>query len=349
MTSSTRRMQNNRACKSRSPRSIAGWKQALVLVIAGAVLAVAAVGDADARRLGGSRSFGRQAAPPTQPSSPPARSDLGQQKPSQAAPAQPATPPAAQPARNRWLGPLGGLVAGLGIAALLSHFGLMGPFAEMLGGVLLIGLLVIAALFLWRLLRGAPARPLERRMEPAYNAPGGGGGWAERETPQPRRESVDWQPAPVSGEARPGSVASTLGGVGTPVPLSGLPRSIPAGFDVEAFLRSAKVHFHRLQAAWDRKDLNDLSEFTTPEVFAELRVQVAEDEGRTNQTEVVALDAELLGVDEGPVDWLASVRFTGTLRENPAQPAAPFQEIWNLSKPKDGRTGWLLAGIQQVQ
>jgi predicted lipid-binding transport protein (Tim44 family) len=108
------------------------------------------------------------------------------------------------------------------------------------------------------------------------------------------------------------------------------------------------VHFYRLQASWDRRNLEDLSEFTTPEVFAELRTQLAEQAGSTQPNEVVTLEAELLGIDEGLSDWLASVRFSGEMREDGAHAAEPFQEIWNLSKRKDGRSGWLLAGIQQV-
>jgi predicted lipid-binding transport protein (Tim44 family) len=314
----------------------------LLTVIFAALLVVAAsVGVADAARLGGGKSFGRQAAP----SSPPARNDLGQpSRPSQAAPAQPAPQPGQpMPARNRWLGPLTGLAAGLGIAALLSHFGLMGPFAELLGSVLVIALLVIGVMLIWRMLRGGPAQRMDRRMEPAYGP---------RESAQ--AASSYPESAPGLTQAQPGSVAATLGGARTvgdaaPGPVSVVEsRKIPANFDVDGFLRNAKVHFHRLQAAWDKKDLSDLSEFTTPEVFAELRMQIAEQQGRANHTDVERLDAELLGIDEGLADWLASVRFVGAIREASGAAAEPFEEIWNLSKPKDSRTGWLLAGIQQV-
>jgi predicted lipid-binding transport protein (Tim44 family) len=326
----------------------------LTAVFAAVLVLAVSGGDADARRMGGGKSFGRQAAPS---SPPPARSDLGQpSRPAQAAPAQPASPQG-QPGRNRWLGPLTGLAAGLGIAALLSHFGLMGPFAELLGSALVIGLLVIGAMLIWRMLRGGAARPMERRMEPAYNAPGP----LERPSASSQRAAMAG-----SGQAQPGSVAATMGdartaddarplddartlGSAAPGPVSVIEtRRVPANFDGDGFLRNAKVHFLRLQAAWDRKDLNDLSEFTTPEVFAELRMQIAEEQERTNHTDVEKLDAQLLGVDEGLGDWLASVRFTGAIRENAQAAPEAFEEIWNLSKPKDGRTGWLLAGIQQV-
>jgi len=279
--------------------------------------------DADARRLGGGRGLGRQAPYASQPhAQPPARDAQAQAAPGQPAPGQKAS----TPAPNRWLGPLGGLAAGLGIAALLSHLGLVGPLAELLASALMIGLLVLAAMVLWRIVRGAaPARPSGRPFEPAYSAPQAAG-------------------------ARPGSVAATVQ-AGAPAGggLAQLPSwEVPADFETEPFLRNAKVHFLRLQAAWDAKDLADLRAFTTPEMFAELRVQLEEDGAGVNRTEVDGLGAELLGIEDGQDDWLASVRFDGTIREVPGEPAQPFQEIWNLSKRKAARSGWLLAGIQQV-
>jgi predicted lipid-binding transport protein (Tim44 family) len=327
-------------------RSTRWFARAFLFAFTAVIGAALVVPDADAaRRMGGGKSFGRQAAPPAAPMQRDA-APAAPHQPAQAAPAQPAPPPAATPAPagNRWLGPIAGIAAGLGIAALLSHFGLSGAFASFLASMLVIGLLVFAALFVWRMLRGGGnARPIERRMEPAYGGPA-----MPREQPAPAPATYTPSSA-ATGAARPGSVAATLGGAGVTqvVENASGPRNIPAYFDAEGFLRNSKVHFYRLQAAWDRRDLNDLSEFTTPEVFAELRTQLTEQAGAT-QNEVTALDAELLGIEEGPVDWLASVRFHGAMRENGGS-AEPFQEIWNLSKRKDGRSGWLLAGIQQVQ
>jgi len=124
---------------------------------------------------------------------------------------------------------------------------------------------------------------------------------------------------------------------------------VPADFDVAGFVRNAKVHFIRLQAASDEKNLADIREFTTPEVFAEIKMQLDEEKGAINKTDVVNLDAVLLGIETGPMEYLASVRFSGSMRENNQAEATPFEEVWNLSKPAEGRGGWLLAGIQQLQ
>jgi predicted lipid-binding transport protein (Tim44 family) len=124
---------------------------------------------------------------------------------------------------------------------------------------------------------------------------------------------------------------------------------IPAGFDTESFLRNAKVYFVRLQAAWDVGNIEDIREFTTPEMFAEVRVDLANRGAQSNQTDVVQLNADLLAVEERGNEYLASVRFTGLIREEAGAAAEPFVEIWNLSKSRTTGEGWLLAGIQQVE
>ena len=221
------------------------------------------------------------------------------------------------------------MAAGLGIGALLSHFGLGGAFAEGLGSILVIGLLLMAGVFIWQMLRRSTASPAPvHPMEPAYATPAPQGANANREV------SVLGTPLPAS----------------TPAPApAAAPWGVPADFDVAGFLRNAKVYFIRMQAAWDEKNLADIREFTTPEAFAEIKMQLDEEKGAVNKTDVVNLDAALLGIETGPADYLASVRFSGSMRENNQAEAAPFEEVWNLSKPVQGRDGWLLAGIQQLQ
>jgi predicted lipid-binding transport protein (Tim44 family) len=120
--------------------------------------------------------------------------------------------------------------------------------------------------------------------------------------------------------------------------------AIPAGFDASGFLRAAKMNFLKLQAANDNGRLDDIREFTTDELYAELK----NDLGDKQQTEVAGLEADLLEfATEGNRHW-ASVRFTGSVREAPNAEPEAFTEVWNLVKPADGSTGWLLAGIQQM-
>jgi predicted lipid-binding transport protein (Tim44 family) len=103
----------------------------------------------------------------------------------------------------------------------------------------------------------------------------------------------------------------------------------------------------RLQAAFDAGNTDDLREFTSPEMFAELKLEIDERNGAANQTDVVKLEASLLGVETGPVEHMASVRFSGMLRERADAAAEPFDEVWNFTRSADGKSGWVLSGIQQ--
>jgi predicted lipid-binding transport protein (Tim44 family) len=263
-------------------------------------------------------------------------------QPSQAANAQRAAPAAApaaaaaQPARNRWMGPLAGLAAGLGIAALLSHFGLGGAFAGAMANIIMIALIVMAAVMLFRFI-------MNRRKNantPAYAAAGASSpfGGSARTGHEP-----SYVPPSAPGY---GPSAAALGGANT---VEAAPQvDVPAGFDSEAFVRNAKVYFVRLQDAWDRGNSNDIREFTTPEMFAEVKLDIDARGTQPNRTDVVQLNADILGVEERGTESLASVRFHGLIRETEGAAAEPFIEIWNLSKQKYGNEGWLLAGIQQV-
>lgn len=272
------------------------------------------VTDAQAARLGGSKSMGMQ----RNTSAVQQGSTAARPAPSPAA--NPATP--AQPPKRNWLGPLAGLAAGLGIAALLSHFGL----GEAVGNFLMIVLLGIAALFIIRML-------MRRKEAPAdSNTLQYAGG-----NPSPYQNPQALQPA----------LGSNLSGNAGAQDMQFVP-NLPAGFDAEAFERSAKVNFLRLQAANDKGDLNDLREFTTPEMFAEIRLDIDARKGATQQTDVVSLEAQVLEVVTEGNRHIASVRFSGLIRESVQAGAEPFNEVWNLVKPVEGNQGWLIAGIQQA-
>ena len=273
---------------------------------------------AEAKRLGGGSSFGmqRQATPPAQPRQPAATQ---QQAPAAGAAA------AAQPKRS-WMGPIAGLAAGLGLAALFSHLGLGEGFANFV----MILLLAAAAFFIFRLIfrRGA-------------SAPAQGG------------RGLQYAGAPASGAPQAPAQAfessHAFGGTSAAVSASGLEKAIASGFDAEGFARQAKLNFIRLQAANDAGNLDDLREFTTPEVFAEICMQLNERRGAEQRTDVVELNADVTDVVEEDNRYVVSVRFTGMLREEAGAAPAPFDEIWHLTKPRSGSGGWLIAGTQQAQ
>jgi len=125
-------------------------------------------------------------------------------------------------------------------------------------------------------------------------------------------------------------------------------KRIPDDFDVAGFERNAKVNFIRLQAAHDASNLDDIREFTTPEMFAELKMELAERGESTQTTDVVSLHAVVLEVDEDPQRYLVSVRFTGAIRADSTEPDEVFDEVWHLTKSRQSNSGWVLAGIQQT-
>jgi predicted lipid-binding transport protein (Tim44 family) len=293
----------------------------------GLMLAISAISllatEAQARRMGGGASFGRQSHSVSRQAQMPSRNQAtNTAKP--ATPQQGVTPKPASP----WKGMLGGALLGLGLGALLSHFGLGGAMASMISSLLMVALLAFAAMFIYRMLT---RKRSDSSARTAY-----AGGASAGYTPEIGSRVEPFQPAALTAHDAPG--ASVVDA----------PWGVPADFDSGAFLRQAKTYFIRLQAAWDKADINDLREFTTPEMFAELRVELQDRGASPNHTDVVMLDAELLGIETTGNDHLASVKFSGRIKEDEHAAAEPFTEVWNLAKPVSGQGGWALAGIQQV-
>ncbi|AIY39859.1 putative membrane protein [Collimonas arenae] len=311
-------------------------KKFLLMLLMVATTLSMTISNADARRLGGGGSFGKQSSGISRqaPSAP--SQNFGNAN--QARPAAPAATPTAIPPKpaSPWKGILGGALLGLGLGALMSHFGMGGAF----GSFLMMALLAVAVIFVVRLLMrknsGAPAPAAYSGSNPGANAPFDNN--ASSFTPEIGsriNSGPSFQPSALQSAA---PAATENSG----------PWGIPADFDVPGFVRSAKTYFIRLQAAWDKADINDIREFTTPEMFGELRLQLQERGASPNNTDVVQLDGELMGIETVGNDYLASVKFTGLIKEVPEASAEPFTEVWNLSKPLSGQGGWVLAGIQQV-
>ena len=281
--------------------------------------------DAEARRLGGARSSGMQRQAVTAPATPPA--GTAQRAPTQASPATaPAAGTAAAAAPKRsWMGPIAGLAAGLGIAALASHFG----FGEALANMLTIARIAMAVLAVigFVLRKRAAAQGIPFGGAPAGAPPG----MFRTGEPQPQG----------------GSLIGSRIGSGLAAPAAGGP--VPAGFDVEGFVRKAKTQFLLLQAANDAGDLQRLRDYLTPEMFdivsAELEARPA---GSVQRTEVFGLEAQVLEAVEEPAQYVVSVRFTGSVREQPGAVPEDLDEVWHLTKPRAGAGGWVIAGIQQA-
>ncbi|MCM2253150.1 MAG: Tim44-like domain-containing protein [Ramlibacter sp.] len=307
--------------------------------------------DSEARRLGGGGSIGRQSGNVTQRQAAPAPAAPAQGQ--QAAPSnQPGAGANAAAAPKRpWGGMLGGLAAGLGLAWLAHSLGL----GEAFGQFLLIALAVMVAM----VVIGLVMRSRSGRQGGARYAAQGAGAPAQLTIPRqysPDKVGNDASARPWerSGMALEAGKYGQAGGVQIGSGLSGSQSwGVPAGFDTEGFLAAAKRNFVTLQDAWDRADMPGLRAMMTDDMVAEIKSQLADREqaqdGKPNRTEVVMLDAKLLGIEDTAADYLASVEFSGMIREEPSAGPSPFREVWNMTKAKNGPSGWLVAGVQALQ
>jgi predicted lipid-binding transport protein (Tim44 family) len=309
--------------------------------------------QAEAARMGGGRSFGRQSGNVTQRQSTPPAVQNSPSAPAQSVnPARPGAPAAAAAPRRPWGAMLGGLAAGLGLAWLAHSLGLGAGF----GNILLIGLLVFAAFAVWRMVKarsqpGTNTRPAGFAFEgaggpgnpgtPAQYSPANVGNDASARPWERNTTAFDAAPSQGSGSM----IGSALAGAQS--------WGVPAGFDVDGFLGAAKRNFVTLQDAWDRDDVSTLRSMMTDNMVDEIRAQLADRAGHTggvpNKTEVVMLDAKLLGIEELPDVYMASVEFSGMIREDASTGPSPFREVWNMTKPTGGSGGWLVAGVQALQ
>jgi predicted lipid-binding transport protein (Tim44 family) len=212
---------------------------------------------------------------------------------------------------SRWLGPLAGLAIGAGLASMFMGNGMGGAF----GSILMMLALAAAVMFVFRMLR-----------------------------PKPQAGPLQYAGAGTSPS--PGMQSDLSTGFGGGVAAAPAANRFPPGFDAAQFTHHAKLNFTQLQAANDKGDLSTMRDFMTPELYAQVEADIKARGQTPQKTDVVTLEAEVLEVvAEGGV-YVASVNFSGMIREE-GDAAAPFSEIWHLEKPLDGSSGWLISGIQQ--
>ena len=313
---------------------------ALVLAVA---LVCTGMDAQAARRLGGGKSMGQQSSNVTQREA--TRSPVA--APQKLAPAPAAPAPVAAAPRRPWGAMLGGLAAGLGLAWLANSLGMGEAFGQMLmfGLLAMLVMMVIGWIMRSRRSSAQAVAPL------AYQGVGAG--------VAPKVPSV-YSPENVGNDAsaRPwerNSMAFDAGSVTPQAPGSmiGSALKVSQPWGVPGFLSAAKATYLTLQAAWDASDTQSLRAMMTDDMLSEVRNQLTERAAQSGapagKTDVVLLQAELLGIEERAGDYLASVEFSGMVREDASAGPSPFREVWNMSKPKDGSSGWLVAGVQSLQ
>ena len=300
--------------------------------------------NAEAARLGGGKSMGKQSGNVTQREAAPSAPAQGVGN-SAARPA-PAAAPAAP--RRPWGAMLGGLAAGLGLAWLAHSMGM----GEGFGQILMFALLAFGVM----MLIGAFMRRRQAAQSPfAFQGAGNMGG-VEPRPYRPENVGNDASARPWEQNAAHYDAAPATGGASGSMIGSALLGSqtwgVPAGFDSEGFIKAAKANFITLQAAWDKSDISSLRAMMTDSMLLEIKTQLSERETHTgaqpNHTDVQALEARLLGIEELADEYMASVEYTGMIREDAASSPSPFREVWNMTKGKNGG-GWLVAGVQALQ
>ena len=304
--------------------------------------------DAEAARLGGGRSMGRQSTNVTQRQVAPAPAAPTQNATNAARPAPAATPapaPAVAPKRP-WGAMLGGLAAGVGLAWLAHSMGLG---AEM-GQFLMIALVVLAGMLLWGFIRSRKAASSTPQSSPFAFQGAAAPSVSPTYSPDHVGNDASARPFERTSHMAPLEAGGSMIGSALAGPQGW---GAPAGFDSEGFLRAAKNNFITLQSAWDRSDISSLRTMMTDTMLGEIQSQLTDREthtgGGNNKTDVVMLDAQLLGIEDLGNDYMASVEFSGMIREDPSAGPSPFREVWNMTKPKSGASGWLVAGVQALQ
>lgn len=328
---------------------------ALTVAVAAATFAPT---QADAKRLGGGKSTGTQRSMPerTAPNAPaatPGNQAAGAQP--AAAPGQQAAAPAAAGAtgaaaaagKRSWMGPIAGLAAGLGLAALMSHLGLGEAFANFLMLALLAVAVIAVVMFIRRRMAGGSSQPAL-----AGASAGAGAGASGTQVAWPSRAEPD-SAAPLQRNAQPTlgepparELEAAVAAAPAKAPVSAA--FVPAAFDSEGFERIAKAIFIRMQAANDAGNLDDLRHFTTPEMFAELKVALLERGSSTQVTEVKSVEAKVIDVAQEGERQIVSVRYRGEVVEAVGAAPEKFDEVWHLVKPIASEGGWAIAGIEQM-
>lgn len=306
--------------------------------------------NAQAARLGGGKSLGKQSSNVTQREAAPSAPAAPVQNAGGAATTKPATAPAAAAPKKPWGAMLGGLAAGLGLAWLANSLGLGGAFSQIiLFALLAMGVMVAVGWFMRR--RGGASTSSPYALQGAGGAPA-----QSMRTYRPENVGNDASARPWEGNSAPFQAQPELADQGSMIGsalLGSQGWGVPAGFDTVGFLKAAKANFINLQAAWDRSDIPALRAMMTDDMLKEIQAQLAERETHTggvgNQTEVLVIDGQLLGIEDLGETYMASVEFSGMIREDASAGPSPFREVWNMTKPKTGGQGWLVAGVQALQ
>ncbi|MEZ0575311.1 Tim44 domain-containing protein [Halodesulfovibrio aestuarii] len=302
----------------------------LLIPVLAAVFIIGMADFADARRFGGGRSFGSKPMFSKSFSKPVPSTPFSQKKSAMTNTAQP---------RRGLFGGRGGMFGGLLAGTLLGSLLFGGGFGGI--GFFDIILLVLAFFFLRSMFRS-------RRMQSQQTAYQGEGHANYNQQQAYTSPQDDYSNMQRQAQDAWSNLRSTPAG-GSHAQDVQPEVATPAGFDTDDFLKGAKIVFNRLQQSWDSRDLDDIKQFTTSEVFESIKQQMKEDP-EPSRTEILMSNARLLEVKEDTEGILATVYFDVLMREDQsAQHPEQVREVWHFLKAHKDDSMWLLDGIQQLE
>lgn len=288
-----------------------------IALICSTFLALTAMESAEAKRLGGSKSFGGKFS-----HNQPVKKNSSNKDSVQRQQSAPTKQHNAE--RKQQLAQKGGFMGMLGALALGGLLGALffgGAFEGInFMDILIFGLIIFLVFKLM-------ARKSQTATAGGYSTPD-----MEAAEDHHHHEPTKTYPANPDNEA---------------TSIDDLRATAPKKFAQAEFLDGAKNCFFRLQNAWNEGDLADIRQFTSDHVFGEIQDQY-HTHGKQSQTEIITLDAELLSANELGTKQEAIVLFRAELNEDGEQRS--IEEVWHFLKPQNNQQAqWILDGIQQVE
>ncbi|BDM64351.1 preprotein translocase subunit Tim44 [Shewanella sp. NFH-SH190041] len=265
------------------------------------------VPQADAKRFGGGKSFGKSYKTAPAPKQQAQRTDSIQKQ-----------PVAGQKAAGK-KGMMGGLLGGLLAGGLLAALFAGGAF----DGIQLMDIIIIAiiAFIAFKLIRMLMGQKAQSQRQPAY---AGQMGRQQHQAPQ--------QPQSFGGGFSPQA--------------SDVPFNLPAGFDANGFINRARDHYMQIQRAWNNNDLAKIREYVSADIYQQLVDERAATPGQLHN-EILFINAELVRADFNQQKAELSLAFSGRYRETPQSAEEDIRDIWHLERDlRAPNAPWLIVGIE---
>ncbi len=283
--------------------------------------------EADARKFGGGKSFGKSFKTAPAPKSQPTNTNSLNKKND--------APNAAASSSKKGLmaGIFGGLLAG-GLLAAMFGSGAFEGFQIM--DFLIIAIIAFVLYKIFKSVMAAKSGALNQNKQAyagGHSQPTQNKGYYHEQPPHQTRENVGGQ----SG------FSGTAGGFSS---ATDVPHNFPPDFDMPAFISGAREHYRILQEAWNHNQLDKIQEYVTPALYNDLAQERRSLAGEQH-TEVMYVDAEIVRGDFDNRTAQLSLQFSGRYKDSHEGIEEDIQDIWHLERDlTKSNSPWLIVGIQ---